>query len=55
MTVAMTAPRKHRQCSGMHPPAAECKESDARSLRGGGGELGNLKNLNLWLHYFCIK
>jgi hypothetical protein len=22
-----------------------CKESDARSLRGGGGELGNLKTL----------
>jgi hypothetical protein len=23
----------------------DCKESDARSLRGGGGELGNLKTL----------
>jgi hypothetical protein len=23
----------------------QCKESDARSLRGGGGELGNLKTL----------
>jgi hypothetical protein len=32
-----------------------CKESDARSLRGGGGELGYLINLNLWLHYFCTK
>jgi hypothetical protein len=32
-----------------------CKESDARSLRGGGGELGNLKYLNLWLHYFYTK
>jgi hypothetical protein len=30
-----------------------CKELDARSLRGGGGELGNLKKLNLWLHYFA--
>jgi hypothetical protein len=29
-----------------------CKELDARSLIGGGGELGDLKNLNLWLHYF---
>jgi hypothetical protein len=32
-----------------------CKESDARSLIGGGGELGNLKNLNLWLRYFLHK
>jgi hypothetical protein len=25
------------------------------SLKGGGGELDNLKNLNIWLHYFCTK
>jgi hypothetical protein len=33
----------------------ECKESDACSQSGGGGELGNLKILNIWLHYFLSK
>jgi hypothetical protein len=33
----------------------QCKESDARSLRGGGGELGNLKTLTYSFTIFAQR
>jgi hypothetical protein len=39
----------------LHSSDTTCKESDARSLRGGGGELGNLKTLTYVFTTFTYR
>jgi hypothetical protein len=48
-----TRHRIDRQCP--HLDRRICKESDARSLRGGGGELGNLKILTYGFTIFAQR
>jgi hypothetical protein len=52
-----TIGRCHRHCpeGGCDRTPQICKESDARSLRGGGGELDNLKTLTYAFTIFAKK